>query len=149
MSRLTLLCLLFIGIASSGLAQNDADRILGIRVTGKGNARVKIEKIGNRYFGKTVWLEEPTDPETGKPKTDTENPDPSLRNMPRLGLRIMKDFEFIGENKWKEGTVYDPENGKTYCGAITWVDNNTIELRGHICGLSFLGRSDTWKRYTP
>jgi uncharacterized protein (DUF2147 family) len=130
------------------IAQNaEADRIVGVWVPSHGKARVKIEKIGNKYFGKTIWLKTPNDPATGKPSTDKMNPDESLRSQPRLGLRIMKDFVYEGKGIWEDGSVYDPEKGKTYCGKITFVDNDHIELRGHICFMPFLGRTDTWTRF--
>jgi len=125
---------------------SDADRILGVWIPSHGKARVKIEKIGNKYFGKTVWLKEPNDPETGKPKTDKMNPDASMRSQPRLGLRIMKDFTYE-DGVWKGGTIYDPEKGKTYCGKITIIDADHLDLRGSICGFSVLGRTDTWTRH--
>lgn len=150
MKQFILLLTLITGLSLSNISNaqtSDADRIIGVWTPSHGKARVKIEKIGNKYFGKTVWLKEPNDPETGKPKTDKMNPDESLRNQPRLGLRIMKDFTYEGEGIWKGGTVYDPEKGKTYCGKITFVDADHLDLRGSICGFSLLGRTDTWTRY--
>jgi uncharacterized protein (DUF2147 family) len=130
-------------------AQLNEDWIIGIWVTGSGSARVKIEKIGSKYYGKTVWLKEPTDDKTGKPKLDKKNPDDALKNTPRLGLRIMKDFVFDGNGVFSSGNIYDPEKGKNYCGKITIKDQNTLSMRGYICGVKALGKTDTWKRYTP
>ena len=59
-------------------AQISESMVVGVWTPGHGKARVKIEKIGNKYYGKTVWLKEPNDA-AGKPKTDIENPEPSLR----------------------------------------------------------------------
>jgi uncharacterized protein (DUF2147 family) len=69
-----------------------ADRIVGVWEPSNGKARVKIEKIGTKYYGKIVWLKEPEDPETGKPKVDKNNPDPALQNAPLRGYRLLKDF---------------------------------------------------------
>ncbi len=141
---------LFLGICLSWFAAptqaTEADRIIGTWVPSHGKARVKIEKIGTKFFGKTVWLKDPND-DKGNPKTDINNPDPALRNQPRLGLRIMKDFVYEGEGVWSGGTVYDPEKGKTYCGKIKWIDADHLDLRGSICGFSVLGRTDTWTRF--
>lgn len=125
---------------------NEADKILGTWLVKDGKSHIKIEKIGTKYFGKVVWLKEPNDPETGKPETDDKNPDESLQNTPILGLRIMKDFVYEGKGVFKSGNVYDPNKGKTYCGKITLIDNNTLDLRGSICGFSILGRTETWTR---
>jgi len=122
-----------------------ADRIVGVWEPSNGKARVKIEKIGTKYYGKIVWLKEPEDPETGKPKVDKNNPDPALQNAPLRGYRLLKDFVFKGENTWDSGTIYDPENGSTYDCTIEMKDENTLDIRGYI-GISAFGRTDIWKR---
>jgi len=126
-------------------AQADADRLLGVWEPSNGKARVKIEKIGPKYYGKIVWLKEPVDPKTQQPKTDKNNPDESLRTVPLKGYRLLKDFSYAGNNSWSEGTIYDPENGSTYSCTISMKDPNTLDIRGYI-GISAFGRTDVWKR---
>lgn len=123
----------------------DGDRLIGVWEPSHGKAKVKISKIGEKYYGKIVWLKEPNDPDTGEPKTDKNNPDEKLRSTPLRGYRILKDFEYTGEDEWTEGTIYDPENGNTYSCTIKMSDENTLDIRGYI-GISALGRSDVWKR---
>lgn len=128
------------------LAQDaDADRILGVWEPSNGKARVKVEKIGNKYYGKIVWLKEPNDPVTSQPKVDKNNPDESVRNVPLKGYRLLKDFTYTGKDEWTNGTIYDPENGSTYKCIIKMTDNNTLDIRGYI-GVEALGRTDIWKR---
>jgi len=131
--------------AHSISAQDQGDRIIGIWEPSNGKARVKIEKIGTRYYGKIVWLKEPNDPETGKPKVDKNNSDANLQTVPLKGYRLLKDFNFKSGNEWDGGTIYDPENGSTYDCVITMKDNNTLDIRGFI-GISAFGRTDVWKR---
>lgn len=126
------------------MAQN-ADDIVGVWEPGHGKARVKIDNIDGKYYGRIVWLKEPNDPETGKPKTDANNPDASMKNVPLRGYRILKDFEYKGKGEWAEGTIYDPETGNTYSSVITWKDDNTLDIRGYV-GVKTFGRSDTWRR---
>jgi uncharacterized protein (DUF2147 family) len=136
--------------ASPGLAAH-ADDILGIWFNGEKDARIEVEKCGEKYCGTVVWLKEPNYPEgskdgiPGSPKTDHHNPDPSLRKTPIIGLRIVQDFSFAGENLWKDGKVYDPKNGKTYKGRMTLVSPAQLDLRGYI-GISLIGRTTTWTR---
>jgi uncharacterized protein (DUF2147 family) len=124
---------------------SESDRILGVWEPGNGKARVKIEKIGEKYYGKIVWLREPNDANTGQPKVDKHNPDQSIRNVPLKGYRLLKDFKYSGSNVWENGTIYDPENGSTYKCVIKMTDSNTLDIRGYI-GVEALGRTDVWKR---
>ncbi|MBY0433205.1 MAG: DUF2147 domain-containing protein [Cyclobacteriaceae bacterium] len=121
-----------------------ADAIVGIWETGSGKARVKIDKVADKYFGRIVWLREPNN-EEGKPKVDKNNPDEKLRTMPLLGYRMLKDFVYTEEKTWENGTIYDPENGSTYSCEIKMTDENTLDVRGFI-GVSLFGRTDVWKR---
>lgn len=125
-------------------AQSEGDAILGVWETGSGKARVKIDKVGDKFFGKVVWLREPLN-EEGKPKVDKNNPDEKLRTIPLLGYKLIKDFSFKGEKAWEDGTIYDPENGSTYSCTIKMTDENTLDVRGFI-GVSLFGRTDVWKR---
>ena len=126
--------------------------IAGQWTTAGNKSRVEITKAADGTFeGKLVWLNEPNypagDAEAGKPKHDRENSDKSLQGRPIIGLVFMKGFKFNGKDEWSGGTVYDPESGKTYKGKI-WLDNDTtLGLRGYI-GISLLGRTEKWTRYT-
>jgi uncharacterized protein (DUF2147 family) len=134
-----------LGFSSQLSAQTNAgDAIIGVWETGNGKARVKIIKSGNYYYGRIVWLKEPNN-EEGKPKVDKNNPDETQRQTPLLGLRMLKSFEFKGNNLWEDGTIYDPESGSTYNCKITMEDPNTINIRGFI-GISAFGRTDVWKK---
>ena len=138
-------------IAASPCLAAHADDILGVWFNSEKDARIEIAKCGERYCGTVVWLKEPNYPEgskdgiPGSPKTDHHNPDPSLRKTPIIGLRIVQDFSFAGENLWKDGKVYDPKNGKTYKGRMTLVSPAQLDLRGYI-GISLIGRTTTWTR---
>lgn len=125
----------------------EAEDIVGVWEPGHGKAKVKIDKIDDKFYGKIVWLKEPTDPETGEAKLDKNNPDESMQNVPLRGYRILKDFEYQGEGVWEEGTIYDPESGTTYSCVITMKDENTLDIRGYV-GVKTFGRTDTWRRLT-
>lgn len=137
------LFLLFISLNS--IAQNDGDRIVGVWKNGEGTGMIKIYKNGEKYQGKIVWLKEPVDPETGKPKLDKNHPDDSLHTRPVIGLVNTWGFDYTGNNQWGNGKIYDPKNGNTYDCTIKMKNNNTLEVRGYI-GISLIGRTDTWTR---
>lgn len=139
-----LLLLVTLSSFNSNFVAEEGDAIIGLWEPSSGKARVKISKIGNKYFGKIVWLREPIDPKTNKPKTDKNNPDESLRNVPLRGYRMLKDFVYSGDNEWSGGTIYDPESGSTYSCTIN-KEGEILNIRGYV-GIKALGRTDTWKR---
>lgn len=144
--------LLFVGTSFQASAQTvkinsesfNADDILGVWANSNKVLNVKIEKIGSHYFGKIIWLEKPNEPD-GAPKLDKHNPDPTLRKVPFIGLRVMKDMKFKGDGIWSGGTLYDPEKGKTYGCKITLISKDVASIRGFI-GLSLLGKSEKFSR---
>lgn len=127
------------------LTQENPSPIIGVWKTGDGNAMVRIYKNGEKYQGKIVWLKEPIDPETGKPKLDKNHPEEAARKRPILGLINIWGFTQVEKNLWEEGNIYDPKNGNTYSCTIKMINGNTLEVRGYI-GVSLIGRSDTWTK---
>ncbi len=142
---LVFVLLLMLGLSGAIGQDKEADRLTGIWEPSNGRARVKIDRIGSKYYGRIVWLKEPNDPETGKPKVDTNNPDESLRDTPLRGYRMLKDFVYKGNDEWTEGTIYDPLSGSTYSCVIKMTDKNTLDIRGYV-GVQTFGRTDVWKR---
>jgi uncharacterized protein (DUF2147 family) len=125
-----------------------ADDILGVWMNEDKDAHVEIYKDGDLYNGKIVWLKDPIREETGKPKLDKENEDESLRTRPVMGLLLLKDFVFDGDDEWEDGEIYDPKNGKTYSCYMEFEDEddmNTLKIRGFI-GISLLGRTTYWTK---
>ena len=122
-----------------------AEDIVGTWLNQEGTAKVQVFKVGSNFYGKIVWLKEPNDSITGKPRTDKENPDPKLKTAPLLGLVNLKGFVFDGKDEWKDGTIYDPKNGKTYSCFIKFDGPDKLKIRGYI-GISLLGRTTIWTR---
>ncbi len=125
-----------------------ADDILGVWLTQDKDSHVQIYKDGDKYFGKIIWLKDPIDDKTGKPKVDDKNEDPSLQSRPIMGLKLLKDFVFDGDDEWEDGTIYDPKKGKTYSCYMEFPDENNkdrLKIRGYI-GVSLLGRTVYWTR---
>jgi uncharacterized protein (DUF2147 family) len=135
---------LFVCINFNGISQDLSNEIVGIWEPSSGKARVKIDKIEDKYLGRIVWLREPND-KNGNPKKDKNNSDETLRVKPLLGYRMLRDFTYSEKKVWENGTIYDPESGSTYSCTITMTDDNTLEVRGYI-GVSLFGRTDVWKR---
>lgn len=124
-----------------------ANDVVGKWKNGEGTGIVDIYlTTSGHYAGKIIWLKEPIDPETGKPKLDKRNPDESKQQTPVLGLVNMRGFKFNEEDKiWEDGHIYDPKNGKEYSCKMELKDKNSLNVRGFI-GVSIIGRTDTWTR---
>ena len=124
MKKIILTTLLSFLVCTITFAQSseEADRLVGVWEPSHGKAKVKVDKIGDKYYGKIVWLKTPIDEETGVAKVDKNNPDEKLRSTPLRGYRILKDFSYTGKDEWTEGTIYDPENGNTYSCTIKMTD---------------------------
>ena len=124
------------------------DDILGVWLNEDKDAHINIYSENSKYYGKIVWLKDPIDEETGKPKLDDENEDESLRNRPVMGLMLLRDFVFDGDDEWEDGRIYDPKNGKDYSCYMAFPDEddkNILKVRGYI-GISLLGRTTYWTR---
>lgn len=123
----------------------EGDAIVGVWKNGEGTAMIKMYKNGDKYQGKIVWLKEPNDPATGKPKTDKNHPDETVRSRAIIGLINTWGFTYKGENVWDDGKIYDPKNGTTYDCTIKLKSANSLSVRGYV-GVSLIGRTDTWTR---
>jgi len=125
-----------------------ADDILGNWYNQEGTAKIHVFKAANgkfkgKYFGKIIWLKEPT--KNGKPKVDENNPDASKKNAELNGLILLNNFVFDADDKvWEDGTIYDPKNGKTYSCNITLVGDK-LNVRGYV-GISMIGRTAIWTK---
>jgi len=128
-----------------GLSQGHADglpQIDGIWLSGDGDGWIEINASTTGLSG--VIAGSPNASEE-RPDTDDKNPDPALRDRPLIGLNLFAGFEYDGDGRWKGGTIYDPNSGKTYRCIVTVVDVDTLKVRGYI-GISLLGRTETWTR---
>ena len=147
-SIFTILVALFTLPVFNAVSQDvKADDVVGIWLNEDKDAHVQVFKEDGKYFGKIVWLKDPNDEETGKPKTDKNNPDPELQKRPTLGIMLLTGFEF-DDDEWEDGEIYDPKSGKTYSCYMEFPDEDNLDklkIRGYI-GVSLLGRTTYWTR---
>ena len=119
---------------ASGVAQGDW-------LTQNGSAKVHIAPCGTTLCGAVVWMKRPNDPETGQPQRDNKNPDASLRARAALGLQIIRGMKPVGDGRWADGTIYDPQTGKTYASKLTANSDGTLKVEGCI---AILCQAQTW-----
>ena len=103
-------------------------------------ATIRMERCGTAICGRIASLPRLKDNARG---LDLNNKDRSQRGRPLIGLPMLQAFTG-GPPQWTGGTVYNPEDGRTYSGRIELVDANTLKLTG--CALRIFCRSQTWTR---
>jgi uncharacterized protein (DUF2147 family) len=151
MKRAVLVLLLTFLLLVSFAFAADEDKILGLWNTPENDCKIEIFKNGNKYCGRITWLKEPLYPAdddggmAGRPIVDRENPNPNLRSRPLIGLQLIEGFTYIGKNVWKGGTIYNPDNGKTYGCKMILSTPDHLEVRGFI-GIPLLGGTSVWTR---
>lgn len=105
--------------------------------SGKVVSEVLISEQGGKLTGKITGLTEPND-KAGKPKTCTACKGED-KDKPIIGLVIVKDLKPDGD-RYKGGTILDPEDGKIYKAEI-WVEDGKLKVRGYL-GLFY--KTQTW-----
>ncbi len=76
----------------------------------------------------------------------------SQKNKPIVGLVFFWDFvrDKDDPNKWVDGKILNPEDGKTYSAeAELSKDGTSLKVFGYIRVLIKIGGSSVWKRPTP
>src|SRR6185295_4696392 len=131
-----------IGLAGAGPAF--AADPAGVWLTQGGNSRIRVADCGGVLCGTIIWLKEPNDPDTGKPKTDKNNSDTSKRSRPLIGVQIVLGMKPAGTDKWS-GQVYNAEDGKTYSGSLTFPGGNSLTLQGCALG-GLVCKGQTWTK---
>jgi uncharacterized protein (DUF2147 family) len=136
--RIVLMAVIAMALQTQLFAQTQGDAILGEWMSAKKDTRFLIYKQGAKYYGKILWGS------SGETK-DTKNPDEKLRSRELVGLTMLNDFVFDGDDTWKDGTIYDPREGKTYSCKITLKSTDQLNVRGFV-GISMFGRTEVWSR---
>lgn len=111
---------------------------------------VTFYQKNNLLYGKIDRLTIPIYTEgkyKGKAKMDLQNPNPNLKGKPLVGIDFVKSFTYDPKSdSFKNGFIYNPENGKTYYCSIKFRDSNTIIVKGSIDKSGFIGKKQIWKR---
>ena len=118
--------------------QVTADDIVGLWDTNDG-AEVEIYERDGIYYGRFARFYD--DPPAGG--IDSHNPDPALRTRSLVGADFILKFEFL-DGKWRNGRIYNPENGKDYEADLE-LDGEVLKVRGWLW-FRLLGRTVRWTR---
>ena len=107
--------------------------------TGKVVSQVELYDQGGKLFGKITGLTEPNNAQ-GKPKICTKCQGDD-KDKPIVGLVILKDLSASGD-RYKGGTIMDPEDGKIYKAEV-WPEDGNLKVRGY---LGIFYRTQTWQK---
>ena len=109
---------------------------------GKDKSYIEIFEKGGAYFGKiTKLLLKPQDTLCDKCKDDLKDkPVVGIINVQNMKKTGNMDEEFGAE--YADGTIMDPENGKTYKCKM-WVKDDVLTVRGYV---AFVYRTQKWYR---
>ena len=146
--RLIAPALAFIALSALSVPSRAAASIDGLWLTKDGEGIVEIAPCASdsaNKCGKIVWMKTPTD-EEGKPLRDQRNPDAALQRRPICMLTILSDLKPVGGDAFDKGIIYDPEEGKTYTGAIK-LEGDQLRVTGTV-GLAVIDVSDS-EVWTP
>ena len=134
-----------VGLAPMMVAPALAADPLGTWLTGDKKGKVRIVNCGGAICGSLVWIDEPLDPETKKPKIDKRNADASKQSRTLLGIPIVLNMKPSSTPQSWEGDVYNAEDGKTYSGSFTLTGANSAQLKGCVLG-GLICKAQTWTR---
>jgi uncharacterized protein (DUF2147 family) len=105
--------------------------------TGEEKSVVEIYKRNGKVFGKIIEIFDPK--KRDLPCIYCEGDD---YNKPILGLDIIKNMEKDG-SAYKNGTITDPQDGKTYRCRLKLEGKDTLQVRGY---LAIFYSTQYWKR---
>ncbi len=100
-----------------------------------GYATVRIANCDDKLWGIVAWER--------NPNFDRNNPDPSKRTRPTLGIPILLGMSQEGPNRW-DGEIYNTEDGRTYTAHIGLTSPDVLRVEG--CVLGFLCGGQSWTR---
>lgn len=128
MKRLVFLFAILCSSACFAVQAGSPNRIVGVWKSATQDYIVKIDKIGNSFQGRIIWVKSV---DGSSPALDKNNPDQRLRNMPLRGNKIIQEVSFNPtSSKWEGGTYYDFTEGKQYPCEIAVIGENTLKIIG-------------------
>jgi uncharacterized protein (DUF2147 family) len=131
---MTLFLLLF---AIGTIKAQNADRLVGNWLSEPKDAKINIYKTEKGTYEGKLWWGVRMYEKDGKTSRIAKN-GKAFKDM-----IILKDFVFE-DGVWTNGTIYDPEEDKTYKCTMKLKDNK-LEIRGYV-GISLFGRTVIWEK---
>ena len=137
-------------LVPTAFANPVGDNIHGLWVNNKDPDRQKfavmVEDCGSKLCGRLYWLKKPLSA-SGLPKRDKHNSNEVLRDRPLCGLQILTGFQYVSDNTWNAGEIYNPDDGLTFNSTMKLATDGSLKIRGYV-GISLFGKTVEWVRPT-
>jgi uncharacterized protein (DUF2147 family) len=125
MKRYTLLFSIILAAANISAQTRGDGNILGIWKSPHHDVMIKVDRIGDVFQGRIVWLSVNGQDEMA---FDENNPNERLRNVPLKGNKMIRELIFNPlESVW-EGGYYDFSEGKLYKCKVTPYSAEQIKI---------------------
>lgn len=119
-----------------GPASASPDSPVGIWMTEERDSKIRVVSCGKNVCATILWAK--------TAGLDENNPDPSLRGRSIVGIDLSRDMKPDGKGGWA-GSIYNPDNGKTYKATMQRKNEGQLEVGGCVLGGLLCG-SETWSR---
>jgi len=126
MKRYIFLVLIFFSGLGIGIQAGNPNNIVGIWKSPSNDLMIKIDKIGNHFQGRIVWIAPAI---TNHLLLDEKNPNEQLRHLPLKGNKVIQQLKFNSEEAiWDGGIFYNYNEGKHYYCKISLRNTDQIEI---------------------
>lgn len=129
-SLLVILLYLFVGIPSIQAEDVKPDDVIGVwsvETDEEATEHIEIYQRDGLYFGKIIWAKSPED--SSGPALDVKNKKEELRSRSLVGLEIIRDYKFNGEDSWEDGEFYAYKKGRTASPKLTLIDEDHLKIQ--------------------
>lgn len=128
------------GLAAQG---GNPDHIVGVWKSPSSKLMIKIDKVGNYFQGRIVWVDTNG---MNQPVLDKNNPETRLQKIPLKGNKIIQELSFnSSKSAWEGGTFYNHAEGKLYNCHITSHATGQIKITKYLQNHQD-GIVETWTR---
>lgn len=124
--------------------QRPGDKIIGTWLSETKEGKISVYRSGNKYYGKLIWSKNMYAADGVTSNKDIHNENKNLRNRPLKNLVLLNNMEYLGDDSYSNGTIYDPKNGSEYSCNMR-LKGDRLNIRGYI-GISLIGRTSVWTR---
>ncbi|HEX6222956.1 MAG TPA: DUF2147 domain-containing protein [Chryseolinea sp.] len=139
------MCLILLVILTSSFNSSEPTyHLAGIWESEEKNLQIEMFEVNGEFAGRMIYFKCSTD-EIMRTCKDIENPDRELVDRNLLGLTLVTDLQYHGDNIWDDGKIYDPNSGRTFEARIHLTGPQSAIVRGY-WKFRWLGRSMAFHR---